>query len=669
MSELSHAARPRRVTISSVPYLPGLDGLRALAVIAVMLYHADPAWLPGGFLGVEVFFVISGYLITLLLMAEREREGRIRLGAFWMRRARRLLPALFAVMIALAIYTTLFQAESLGKVRGDLVAGFFYVSNWFQIWVGAGYASSGDFAPLRHLWSLAVEEQFYLVWPLVMALVVRRGTRRVARPVLWMLGVVAAVTVVTSLAVHSGPVGECSVTPEAYWMIGDRCIAKADTLYLATITRSTGLLLGAVLAMLWRPVAVMRGPLAHRGYLLDALSLLGLAGLALALVRYHFMVDDRLLEATVTDTALFRGGFALTGLATTAVIAAIAHRRSLTGRLLGAAPLLWVGTRSYGLYLYHWPIYQVIRGVAGRPLSVAQFVVAMALTITVAEASYRFLEMPIRRGDLGERWRRFSRRAAAGPRRAVVMTLSLVTVLAVVSGVRVATADLQLNEIEQSILEGSSSVTDISELLADPATTGTTVAPEPTPTTIADSGDEPAEPDPEPVAETTTTAPPISVAPAREPIPYLAIGDSVMLGAAPILAERGYTVNAQQSRQMKDTVPFMEQLRDAEVFGQAVVVHLGTNGYFSEETLDAFLAPLADVQVVMLTVRGDLAWTDHNNELLKARDAAADDNLIVIDWEEQARNCVGDCFAGDGIHLADDGQVFYANLIRDVTGQ
>ncbi len=170
-------------------------------------------------------------------------------------------------------------------------------------------------------------------------------------------------------------------------------------------------------------------------------------------------------------------------------------------------------------------------------------------------------------------------------------------------------------------------------------------------------------------SETTTTVPPISVAPAREPIPYLAIGDSVMLGAAPILAERGYTVNAQQSRQMKDTVPFMQQLRDASVFGQAVVVHLGTNGYFSEETLDAFLEPLSEVPVIMLTVRGDLAWRDHNNDILKARDAEADDNLIVIDWEAEARNCVGDCFAGDGIHLAADGQVFYANLIRDVTGQ
>ncbi len=241
--------------------------------------------------------------------------------------------------------------------------------------------------------------------------------------------------------------------------------------------------------------------------------------------------------------------------------------------------------------------------------------------------------------------------------------------LSLVSGVRVATADLELNEIEQSILVGSSSVTDISELLADAPVTATTVAePAPDPTageTVGASADETVDA----TSETTTPAPPISVAPKREPIPYLAIGDSVMLGAAPILAERGYTVNAQQSRQMKDTVPFMQQLRDASVFGQAVVVHLGTNGYFSEETLDAFLEPLSEVPVIMLTVRGDLAWRDHNNDILKARDAEADDNLIVIDWEAEARNCVGDCFAGDGIHLAADGQVFYANLIRDVTGQ
>ncbi len=381
MSATSHVERPRRVTISSVPYLPGLDGLRALAVIAVMIYHADPSWLPGGFLGVEVFFVISGYLITLLLMAERERDGRIDLGAFWMRRARRLLPALFAVMVALSIWTTISRPEALGKVRGDPDRRVLLCVELVPDLGGGGLRLLRRLRPLRHLWSLAVEEQFYLVWPIVMAVVLRGGTRRVARPVLWMLGVVVVVTLVTSIAVHGGPIGECAVTPEAYWTFGDRCIAKADTLYLSTITRSTGLLLGAAMAMLWRPVAVMRGPMARRGLLLDLFALLGLVGLALAAVRYHFVIDDRVAEATVADTGLFRGGFVLTGLATVAVIAAIAHRRSFTGRLLGASPLLWVGTRSYGLYLYHWPIYQIIRGVAGRALSLSQFAFAMVVTV------------------------------------------------------------------------------------------------------------------------------------------------------------------------------------------------------------------------------------------------------------------------------------------------
>ena len=140
--------------------------MRALAVIAVMVYHANSTWLPGGFLGVEMFFVISGYLITLLLIAERERNYRISLTHFWIRRAKRLLPALFVLMILLSVWTALFERDALGQLRGDVIAGFFYVSNWYQVWVGLGYTSSGDFAPLRHLWSLAVEEQWYVVWPL-----------------------------------------------------------------------------------------------------------------------------------------------------------------------------------------------------------------------------------------------------------------------------------------------------------------------------------------------------------------------------------------------------------------------------------------------------------------------------------------------------------------------
>jgi peptidoglycan/LPS O-acetylase OafA/YrhL len=153
----------------------------------VLLYHANHTWLSGGFLGVEVFFVISGYLITLLLLSEKERTGRVRLGQFWMRRARRLLPALFVMMGSLAIYMSLFNTRPMGQARGDLLAGTFYNSNWFQIWVGQGYTASANFAPLRHLWSLAVEEQFYLVWPLVMVVLLRKRGDRLPRVALWLL--------------------------------------------------------------------------------------------------------------------------------------------------------------------------------------------------------------------------------------------------------------------------------------------------------------------------------------------------------------------------------------------------------------------------------------------------------------------------------------------------
>ena len=351
--------------ISRVPYLPGLDGMRALAVVAVMIYHANSEWLPGGFLGVEVFFVISGYLITLLLISEKESTGRVHLGHFWMRRARRLLPALFVMMFMLITYTTIFRSDALGKLRGDVLGGLFYVSNWYQIWVGQGYSSSGDFAPLRHLWSLAVEEQFYLLWPLVMVVLLRVGTRRVFGVAKWLAVAALVVTIAMALLYNQGRVGECDVTPEAYWTIADRCISKADALYLATITRAGGLLLGAAFAMVWRPYAVMRGPLRDKGRLMDLLAIVGLVTLGAEMWYLHFLTPDG------PDPWLFRGGFLLTSIASLFVIAAVTHRGSLAGPVLGNPVFLWVGVRSYGMYLYHWPIYQVIRRIAGNPLTCA----------------------------------------------------------------------------------------------------------------------------------------------------------------------------------------------------------------------------------------------------------------------------------------------------------
>ena len=178
--------------------------MRALAVLAVMVYHANNSWLPGGFLGVEMFFVISGYLITLLLIGEHERTGTVSLREFYLRRARRLLPALFVLLIGLSIYTALFKRDVLGQLRGDVIAALTYVSNWYQIWVGQGYTATGDFAPLRHLWSLAVEEQFYLVWPLVMIGLMRLGRRRLPELAPWLFLAALVVTVMTAVLVPQG---------------------------------------------------------------------------------------------------------------------------------------------------------------------------------------------------------------------------------------------------------------------------------------------------------------------------------------------------------------------------------------------------------------------------------------------------------------------------------
>ncbi|RLE20102.1 MAG: hypothetical protein DRJ50_11280, partial [Actinobacteria bacterium] len=382
-----------RSHISRVPYLPGLDGMRALAVVAVMVYHANSSWLPGGFLGVEMFFVISGYLITLLLIAERERNYTISLGHFWLRRARRLLPALFLMMTLVTVWTALFERNALGQLRGDVVAGFFYVSNWYQIWVGLGYTSAGDFAPLRHLWSLAVEEQFYLFWPIVMVVVLgRRGSRRVADVSRWVFAVSLVITLFVALIFYSGPLGEPNVTPDAYWWIDGRPISKIDTLYLSTPTRLAGILLGAAFAMVWRPFAIARGPLRSKGRLFDLAALIGLA------VFGWMCWNIYLVSPSGADPRLFQGGFFIASLATLAVIAAVTHRGAAAGRLLGNPILLWIGTRSYGLYLYHWPIYQMIRKVAGNSLTLREFVFAMILTGIVTELSYRFIEMPIRKG-------------------------------------------------------------------------------------------------------------------------------------------------------------------------------------------------------------------------------------------------------------------------------
>ncbi|MEY3093050.1 MAG: acyltransferase family protein [Ilumatobacteraceae bacterium] len=632
------ASGSRSQQISRVPYLPGLDGLRALAVLAVIVYHANSNWLPGGFLGVEVFFVISGYLITLLIVAEHERTDSLSLRGFWARRARRLLPALVVMMFLLVVWTAFFERDALGALRGDVIAGALYGSNWFQVWIGAGYTAVNDFAPLRHLWSLAVEEQFYLLWPLVMAAILRRGRDRLPRVALWFVGVAVLVSLLIALFTPRGPIGLCSETPDAYWMLGDRCISKVDALYLSTPSRSTGLLLGAALALVWRPFALLRGPMRNKGKLMDPIAIVGFIGLGLLATRAH-IVTLRGEDGLHADRLLFYGGLFLTGLFTVMLISAVAHQRAFTGRVLGNPAFRAIGERSYGLYLYHWPVFQALRHETGVHLKVHEFVGALAVTALITEFSYRVIELPIRERRFRESITSLLESGPGALRRrgafgAIVAAAVAIPAFSVVS---LAAADLKPNDVRASLDQAAGSVTDVLE-------------------EVGGQG----------AGDGSGNAPTTSFVPPHYEV--FALGDSVMKGAAGAMAAEGWVVDAIEDRQGKIGAEIFVQLKELGVTMDKAVVHLGTNGPISQETLDVLMEAVADVpRVVVLTTRVDRGWTNSNNTKIRALPERYP-NVVLLDWQLVAELCQGECFAGDGVHLDRDGVTYYTEQIRQALG-
>ncbi|MFT3852603.1 MAG: acyltransferase family protein [Ilumatobacteraceae bacterium] len=650
------APRPQRRQLSRVPYLPGLDGLRALAVVGVMIYHANHEWLGGGFLGVEVFFVISGYLITLLLVGEDERKGFVDLAQFWLRRARRLLPALCLLLLGLAVYMTLFQPDPMGRTRGDFVAGLLYASNWYQIFVGQGYTASGAFAPLRHLWSLAVEEQFYLLWPLIMVGILRRWRRRLPQVGLWLFGVSLLIATVVAVLYRSGDIATtCSSdNMNGYWQLFGRCISADDALYLSTVTRAGGILLGAGFAMLWRPLAIVRGPLKDRSAQLDLVGLLGIGLIGLLMWRIY-LTEPGTNFGIRYDPWLFRGGFLWVSIATLMAIAAVTHQASHLGKFLGNPVLNWIGTRSYGLYLYHWPIYQAIRKYAGVGLTLNQFVLAMAITLPITELSYRFVETPIRTGRLSEWWRsRHDVRRRSGPaspldsRRPIYAVSVVVLALVGYSVFRVATApDKCSGDVECQLEAGAATTsTTSSESTAVSPTdvTGSTIAP----TTVEQT--------------TTTTAP---------PPPLAAFGESVMLGAANQLRAGGFEVDAQENRQADAMVADIEQAAAKGRIGQIVVVQVGTNGTVTDKQIAAIVAAMPEgTSLYFMTVKADQPWITPNNDKIRAI-PTQHPNVGVIDWEQQSAEIAGELSKSDGgAHLrTTKAMQFYANLIFEGIGK
>ncbi|MFM2115082.1 MAG: hypothetical protein RI908_823 [Actinomycetota bacterium] len=653
---MSDAASPQSVQDSTaeiraravVPYLPGLDGLRAVAVVAVIFYHANHTWLRGGFLGVEVFFVISGYLITLLLLAESTRNGRIDLRDFWLRRARRLLPALWTLLVGVTVYVAIFRRDELGNLRGDVVAGFTYVTNWFQIHTGSSYFSDFGYVPLRHLWSLAVEEQFYLLWPLLMLVVTKVARRRM--PVVGLVFLLASVgiAVLCGWVYRTGPVGDIGQTPNQYFSVLGRDVSRIDFAYLSTITRMGGLFIGAALAIWWRPWSVARARIASRGAALDIVGLIGLAGLGVMMWRFQNVVSGTEEGARGYDL-LYRGGFFLVGLASVAVIAAVTHPTAVLGRVvLGNRLFVWIGQRSYGLYLYHWAIFQFSRKLAGKGLTMPQFVGLMAITVVVTELSYRFVETPVRKGNFS-RWLRTWRGAETPERRRhrrnMVVAMVVIAAFPVFAIVNLSTAKLKLDAISQSLVDAEDATTD---LLTQPTATTQTMTTDPQSSSS--------------VAAAPTTLPAVR-------IEVLAIGDSVMLGAAPELSKYGVTVDAKKSRPFKAALEIVNYVKSIGALGDEVVIHLGTNSGTTADTMDAIFAALADVDrvVVLTNAVPNHKWEEGNNTLIRALPDKFP-NVTVVDWKLLV-DPNPDWVYDDGTHLRPRGQVAYTEAIMKALGR
>jgi len=609
-------------------YVPALDGLRAVAVAAVLLYHSDLSGFRGGFLGVDVFFVLSGYLITSILLAGRRQGGSLGLRQFWLARARRLLPALFLMLGVTCAYTALFLPHEAAKLRDDVVASLGYVTNWHLVFGGESYfEATGRPSMVQHLWSLAVEEQFYLLWPLLLGvglMVFRRRTARLATAVL-----VAAGASTLLMAALYDPMGDPS------------------RVYYGTDTHAMGLLVGAALALAWPTWRLSWKAGVGARPLLDLTGVVALVGLV-------WCFDN----VTEFDPGLYRGGYLVFALLAGLVVAIAVHpAATVFGALLGGRPLRWIGMRSYGIYLWHWPVYLVTRPRLDVPLSGgALTTVRVAITVVLAALSYRFVEMPVRDGAVGRAVAALRARRDAHRRRARVRLALAGTGLTAGAALLVAGMAAASPAPRPPGLEADAVRVDVTTTAAAPRTTARpktdttrTTAPPTTraaPTTTA----------------TPTTATPTTLPPATK---ITAIGDSVMLGSRDALSAAFGPVlqlDAAVSRQAEDAVKVAGLLAAAGQLGDRVVVHLGTNGIIRPEQFDELMRTLASVpRVIVVNTSVPRPWEAPVNELLAAS-VPNYPNAVLLDWKTVSAQHP-EYFIEDGVHLNPEGAAAYAALI------
>jgi len=633
---------PAKTPTGSLQRMPGLDGVRAVAVAAVLVFHANPTWLPGGFLGVDVFFTLSGFLITSLLLAELEARGGLRLGRFYQHRAKRLLPAMFLVLIASSVLAMTVAQDAAARLREDIVASAFYVTNWWYVVHGTSYFDATGRPPLlQHLWSLAVEEQFYLIWPLLLY-----G--------LWRLGRVRAVRVGASVGVAASTVwmGWIAVRD------GIPVLADSGRVYFGTDTHAMTLLVGAVLATYWTQEHAI-SVLTARGRRLT--SLIGLACLA-GLLAIFRLVDPM-------SWGLYRSGFLWVALITAGFVAAAAVTGTVFSRALSIPPLRWVGQRSYGIYLWHWPIFLVLR--PGIDLDATGWRVQVArvgLTLLAAELSYRFVEMPIRRGAIGRLWADWARRSSLAGASRVALTVAVTTGI-------IATLGIGLTVVRQPTFQdalggvtsvGAGKLTAAAGNSAKaPAEPGAQVSKPRPPTAKNAALTKATKPAPAKAHGPATTA---STSQVKVSSPTTAVGDSVMLAALAALDAQFpmITVDADVSRMPEDVFARIRERRHVGQLGDVVVIGAGTNGVISSAELTSLLDLLKDrKRVVLVTCHGDRAWIREANAVIRrVGNRFASGNVRIADWDAYAAAHRTQLFK-DGIHpLPGAGAAGYAHVVR-----
>ncbi len=582
-------------------YMPGLDGVRAVAVIAIIIYHLNPQWLSGGFLGVDTFFVISGYLITSLLLTEYHNTGKIKLMSFWLRRVKRLIPAVLFLVMGVIVLSLIFMPTEIQKVRADSIAAIFYVSNWWYIMQNVDYFEQFAVQPLKHLWSLAIEEQFYLVFPIVLLSLLSFIRRLKSIRIIFLILLVISMIAMMVLYVPNENVAR---------------------VYFGTDTRIQTLLMGVLLALVWPPFQLKAKVNRQMRTMIDTT---GVVGLAILFICFKFVSE--------TNSILYYGGFFLISTVTLLVIASSVHPSGYFAKFLGNKVFTFIGSRSYSLYLWHYPIIVLIHHqfVQGQ-IPPLVYVVEILLMVLMAEFSYKFIEQPFRK----EGFNIFAFNHLKNWRSQKVLRTWLVIILLI------PTLLVMVGSFNRFAQKNSTRVTEVNTEEIDKLITQPLPLPQLEIDGFVVKGNK---------QKYASWKP-------------LLIGDSVMVDIGDDF--RSFVpkadINGKVGRQLVEATSLAKrQYQSYRDKNDIVVLELGTNGDFTEEQLNSLLEQFGEADIYLVNTRVPRSYESHVNQVL-AKAAKKRANVTLVDWYSRSENHT-EYFAPDGIHLQPPGVRALTNSI------